>query len=207
MLRVIVTLLPKVLLGSKHAIVGEQVSKLKKGNMSLDEYTNAFTDKMEFSQHIVPNELMKIDRYAKGLPWEYYVPVCQALTLEVVIWVAKLVEDMMKGRTVSKAEFGEKTKGEGLPKSYKQSRSINRNFGGNNEAKWYDNFRNKHFVRCTKEMTCFKCEKISHNANESTAKKEVLFECGEEGNFKQDCPKRKGAANPNVQPKSKSQAF
>lgn len=58
---------------------------LKKGSMSTDEYTNDFTDKKEFTLRIVPNELANINRYAKGLPWEYSMPVHQAPTLEATI--------------------------------------------------------------------------------------------------------------------------
>lgn len=32
---------------------------LKKGNLSVDEYTNSFTDNIEFTLHLVPNELKK----------------------------------------------------------------------------------------------------------------------------------------------------
>lgn len=34
---------------------------LTKGSMSIDDYTNAFTDKMEFALLIVPDELKKVD--------------------------------------------------------------------------------------------------------------------------------------------------
>mgnify|MGYP001545756043 CR=1 FL=1 len=53
----------------------KQFLTLKKGNMSIDEYIVAFTEKMEFALHIVPDELTKINNYTKGLPWEYIVPV------------------------------------------------------------------------------------------------------------------------------------
>lgn len=43
---------------------------LKKRSITIDEYINAFTDKMDFALCIVPYELKKIDKYAKGLPWE-----------------------------------------------------------------------------------------------------------------------------------------
>ena len=85
--------------------------------MSIDEYTNNFTEKMEFALRLVPDELTKIDKYAKGLPWEYAVPVRQAPTLEAAIWAAKYVEDMIKGRTASKVEVGEKRKFEGSSRS------------------------------------------------------------------------------------------
>lgn len=53
--------------------------------MSTDEFTNAFSDKMDFAQHIVPDELEKIDRYAKGYPWEYSMLVKHAHTLEAIV--------------------------------------------------------------------------------------------------------------------------
>lgn len=43
--------------------------------MSVDEYTNAFTEKMEFALCLVPDELTKVDKYEKGLPWDYTVLV------------------------------------------------------------------------------------------------------------------------------------
>lgn len=58
---------------------------LKKGRMAIDEYSNAFTDNMEFDLHVVLDELNKIDRYSKRLPWEYYVVVKQIRTFEVAI--------------------------------------------------------------------------------------------------------------------------
>ena len=92
--------------------------------MSIDEYTNAFTYKMEFALRIVPDELAKIDRYAKGLPWEYTVPVRQTPTLEAAIWVAKSVEEMIKGRTTNKVEVGEKRKFEGSPKIRREEKIL-----------------------------------------------------------------------------------
>ena len=100
----------------------KQFLTLKKASISIDEYTNNFTDKMEFPLRIVPDELKKINRYTKGLPWEYAVPVCQALTLEADIWVAKYVEDMIKVRAASKVEVGEKRKFEGTSGSNKESK-------------------------------------------------------------------------------------
>lgn len=54
--------------GSKHTGGGEQILITKKGNMSIDKYTNVFFDKIEFYLRIIPDELSKIDRYAKVLP-------------------------------------------------------------------------------------------------------------------------------------------
>lgn len=77
---------------------------LTKGSMSADEYTNAFTDKMKFAQRLVSDKLTKIDRYAKGISWEYIVPVNQTRTFEAIGWAIKSIEEMMKKRTTDKAE-------------------------------------------------------------------------------------------------------
>ena len=112
--------------------------------MSIDEYTNNFTEKMEFALRLVPDELTKIDKYAKGLPWEYAVPVRQAPTLEAAIRAAKSVEDMIKGRAASKVEVGEKRKFDGSSRSGKKGRfSKSGSRGGGSEAvapgSWYVN--------------------------------------------------------------------
>lgn len=168
--------------------------------MSVDEYTNAFTYKMEFSFHLLPDELTKFDKFEKGLPWVYSVAICQAPTLEVSIWVAKSVEDMIKGRNVDKDEVNEKRKSAGLSKANKKSRiSKSKDMKSrDNEVKWCDKCRRKHFGGCIEEVTCFKCWKIDHNTNECTTKKEVCFKCAEEGHFKRECPKKKGVVKPNV---------
>lgn len=62
-----------------------QFLTLKKSNMSIDEYTNAFIDKIEFALCIIPDKLATIDMYEKGLPWEYSVLVHKAPTLEATI--------------------------------------------------------------------------------------------------------------------------
>lgn len=76
--------------------------------MLIDEYTNAFTNKMEFTLHLVANELTKINMYSQGLPWDQIVPDKQEPTFEASIWVVKSVEGMMQKREAYKAEVGEK---------------------------------------------------------------------------------------------------
>ena len=117
--------------------------------MSVDEYTNVFTDKMAFALRIIPDELTKIDKYTKGLPGEYTVPVCHTPTLEAAIWASKSIEEMIKGRTTNKVEVGEKRKFEGSSRPEKKNRfpksdPKNKRYGDNNEEKWCDKCRRKH---------------------------------------------------------------
>ena len=49
----------------------------------MEEYTNAFTDKMEFALRIVMDELAKINSYEKGFPWEYSMPIKHAPMLTI----------------------------------------------------------------------------------------------------------------------------
>lgn len=74
----------KILFNSDHTETREPIPNAKKGNMSIDEYTNAFTEKIEFTFCIVPNELSKIYRYDKVFPWEYSVLVHQPTTVTPV---------------------------------------------------------------------------------------------------------------------------
>lgn len=62
-----------------------QLLALKKGSTTVDEYTSAFTDKMELALCVVPNELFKIDRYFVGLTCEYSVLVNLAHTFKETI--------------------------------------------------------------------------------------------------------------------------
>lgn len=90
--------------------------------MVVEECTNAFTDNIEFALRLISNELTKINRYAKGLPWEYTVQVKHALTFEAAVWAARSVESMIKQRTANKSEVGKKRKSERPLKPNKNNR-------------------------------------------------------------------------------------
>lgn len=85
-----------------------QFLNLKRGSLTVEEYTDAFTDNMEFALCIVPEKLNKIDRYNKGLPQEYIVPVKQSPTFEAGVWAEKVVENMVKVRTADNTKVREK---------------------------------------------------------------------------------------------------
>ncbi|KAL7590803.1 hypothetical protein Lser_V15G34485 [Lactuca serriola] len=166
---------------------------LKKGSMIVDEYTNTFIEKMEFSLHVVPDELFKIDRYSKGLPWEYFVLIKQAYTFESVMWAARLVEDMIKRRVADKNEVGKKLKGEGLLRSDKKSKisSSDPKSWGNNESNWCNKCMKKHDGQCKGEETFYRCGRPGHYSNECRYNVRACFECREERHVMKNCPKIK----------------
>lgn len=82
--------------------------------MIVDKYTNAVSEKMEFTLCIVSNELSKIEKYAKGLSWEYLVLVHQAPTFEAVIQATKSFENMNKGGFADRVEVAKKRKTKGF---------------------------------------------------------------------------------------------
>ncbi|XP_052622334.1 uncharacterized protein LOC128127699 [Lactuca sativa] len=165
-----------------------QFLTLNKGSMSIDEYTKAFIDKMEFALRIVPNKPTKVDKYSKGFPWEYVVPVRQEPTLEASIWAAKSVEEMIKGGATSKVKGGEKRKFEGSARSNKKNKPGSRKSG--EEGAKQNGYG-----------------KPGHYANEYNFNKKVYYWCNEEGNISRDCSKKKEAARPNVPSKPKARAF
>lgn len=72
------------------------------------KYTNAFTKKMDFTLHVVLDELETIDRYAKGLPWKYIVPVKQKHIFEAAIWTTRYVEDMINKKLPTRLKLARK---------------------------------------------------------------------------------------------------
>ncbi|XP_023754540.1 uncharacterized protein LOC111902976 [Lactuca sativa] len=171
-----------------------QLLTLKKGSMIVDEYTDAFTDKLEFALRVVPDELAKIDRYSKGLPWEYYVLLKQASTFELAIWVANSVENMITKRTTDRAEVDGKRKVDGSSGIKKKNNNKKKKMflkssskpGSNQEGKWCDQCKKKHFEDC---VVCFKCKKPRNISTNCLVKGKVCFSCGEEGHMNAECQK------------------
>lgn len=62
-------------------------------------------------------------------------------------------------------------------------------------------------MKCSEEVTYFKCRKTGHYANECPAKKETRFKCDEKGHFKKDFPMKEGTTKTNVSPKLKARAY
>ncbi|XP_052621708.1 zinc finger protein GIS2-like [Lactuca sativa] len=74
--------------------------------------------------------------------------------------------------------------------------SKSRKSGG--KEKWCGKCKKKNSIKSNEEVTCFKCGKHGHYADECTFNKRVCYECNEEGNFKQDCPNREETTKPTV---------
>lgn len=141
-----------------------------------------FSEKMKLVSYLVHTELSKIKKFGNGLPSEYGPTVKLATTLKVAIWAAKNVELHIREKNPKKTRTRDKRKSEGSSKSNKKSvfsklSPNDKKYGGNNEVKWCDKFKKKHFRRCDEVVTCFKCGKMGHYANECTSNKKVCFEC------------------------------
>lgn len=158
---------------------------------------------MEFSQCVVIDELTKIDRYAKGLPWEYSMSVKQVRTSKADVWTARSVEGMIKRRTSDKDKVGKKRESEGLLNSNKKRKFLqfgpnNRKYKDNGEDRWCNKCKVKHAGQCMEIVNCYTCGKTGQYAKKYKVDHKLCFECGKAKHFKDDCPKKKGAAKPNV---------
>lgn len=107
------------------------------------------------------------------------MPVRHTPTLESAIWVAKSVEEMIKGRTTNKVEAGEKRKFEGSTRSNK-SNVFSKSGEGRGEAKLCEKCKKKHSGKRGKKVACFKHGKTGHYTNEYTFNKRVCYGCNED---------------------------
>ena len=181
---------------------------LKKEKMSIDEYVAAFSEKLEFSLHLIPNELAKVDKFAAGLPSDYSVAVRTATTFQSAVWAAKYVENQLKEKASERAEAGEKRKFGGSFESNKKRKNPSKS-GGNKDAKWCEKCKKKHSGRC--EARCYTCNQTGHLADKCPSKDKTCYGCGEVGHIKPNCPKKeavgKEAPKKNGPQKTRIQAY
>ncbi|XP_023763286.1 uncharacterized protein LOC111911773 [Lactuca sativa] len=162
--------------------LNNEFQNVKKRKMSIDDYATTFTEKMKLFPYLVPTELAKIERFAKGLPAKFGPTVKMAATLKTIVRVAKNVETQLKGRNQERAEVGEKRKFDGSSRSNKKSKfSKSDSRGRRGEVEWCDKCKKKHFGKCGEGVTCFKCGKSEHYASKCTTNKRVCYGCHEEG--------------------------
>lgn len=123
-----------------------------------------------------------------------------ATTLKEVIIASKNIETLNKEKGMEKVEDGERMKLDNSSRPDKKSKSSKSKHQKleSDITRWSNKSKKKHFRECIEGVTSYKYMKTSRNANECMAKKEVCFKCGEEGQFKQDCPKKEGTVRMNA---------
>ncbi|XP_024962256.1 uncharacterized protein C683.02c-like [Cynara cardunculus var. scolymus] len=179
--------------------IEEDFRTLKKGNLSVRDYTRHFMEKLNLVGHVAPTEKERIKAYLKGLPADMMIMVrnSRASTLREAIEEAKIMETVYARGREEKVAGGEKRKWEGhYTPSKRPNHSSNNNRGGypRQEAKWCSKCRTKHHGPCTTNSTptkCFKCGKPGHSRNECPIKGSICFGCGEPGHIMNACPKTK----------------
>ncbi|KAI3740651.1 hypothetical protein L2E82_31121 [Cichorium intybus] len=98
---------------------------LKKGSLTIAEYTKKFSDMLPFVGNIYTTERARINRYVKGLPWEYELEVKRAETTDEAFVAARNVEDVWKRRTMERQVSGDKRKFSGGSSSWnKKGKSV-----------------------------------------------------------------------------------
>ncbi|KAI3782516.1 hypothetical protein L2E82_12566 [Cichorium intybus] len=90
--------------------MNEDFLTIKKGDMTVDEYTKNFCDMLPFVGESYPSERSRINRYVRGLPWNYELEVKKAETLDGAINAARTVEDVGKRRKEEGPGFSDKRK-------------------------------------------------------------------------------------------------
>ncbi|KAI3720763.1 hypothetical protein L2E82_31756 [Cichorium intybus] len=90
--------------------MNEDFLMINKGDSSIDEYTKRFCDMLHFVGESYPSERSRINRYVRGLPWNYELEVKKAETLDKAIIAARNVEDVGKRRNDERPSFSDKRK-------------------------------------------------------------------------------------------------
>ncbi|XP_024961593.1 uncharacterized protein LOC112502021 [Cynara cardunculus var. scolymus] len=145
--------------------IEEEFRTLKKGNLSVRDYTRLFMEKLN-----LVTEKEKMKAYLKGLPADMMVMVrnSRASTLREAIEEAKIMESVYNKGREEKAASSEKRKWEGHHTPSKRPNHLKNNNRGvypRQEAKWCPKCRSKHLGPCITNLTlvkCFKCGKPGH---------------------------------------------
>ncbi|KAI3673056.1 hypothetical protein L6452_39166 [Arctium lappa] len=173
---------------------------LKKGNMTVKEYTRQFMEKLGLVGHVALTEKEKIKAYLKGLPTDMMYMVCnsKASNLRETIEEVRIMEDVYARTKEERPVVGDKRKWESNHGHLKSSRPFNegRSFDNRREARWCPRCRSKNHGNCNSNPTsCAKCGKSDHATRDFLVKGIVCSECKMPGHFQKDCSKwRTGSA-------------
>ncbi|KAI3765789.1 hypothetical protein L2E82_15833 [Cichorium intybus] len=169
---------------------------LKKGSLTVAEYTKKFSDMLPFVGNIYTTERARINRYVKGLLWEYELEVKRAVTMDAAFEAARNVEDVWKRRTMERQVSGDKRKFSGGSSSWnKKGKSVVMSTK-QGSRKMCDKCGKEHTGECKMgSAACFNCGRTGHKARDCTYPKlsEVeCFSCHEKGHYSFNCPKKGG---------------
>lgn len=183
--------------------IEEEFRNLKKGNLSISDYSKQFVEKLSLVEHLATDEKMKIKAYHRGLPAEMKTAVRNAkvTTLQEVIEESFLVEDDLAQGRDERGQVGEKRKWEGPSGSVRQSKpySGGRYVDSRHESRWCHKCKSKHYGPCNPRpysglTECAKCRKKDHAVRDCPIRGPVCFECREPGHVKRECPKLVGGS-------------
>ncbi|KAI3715309.1 hypothetical protein L6452_22288 [Arctium lappa] len=105
-------------------LIEEKFRSIKKGDLSVKEYTRLFMEKLNLVRHVVSTEKVKVKAYLKGLPANMLSMVrkSKASNLHETIEKAKVMERLYARDKEEKMKIVGKRRWESPPSSYKKPR-------------------------------------------------------------------------------------
>jgi Retrotransposon gag protein/Zinc knuckle len=172
--------------------VEREFRDLKKGSMTIAKFNSTFTEKHQFARNYCPDERSLIRHYTDGLPFEYRATVRQKTTLAAAMDEALKVEDDLRTSGRALEEVGEKRKrGDTSEPSKKKDRKQEKG-EPREKANWCRRCKSSHEGECSNAtMSCKKCGKLGHKAEDCKSEEPVCFNCWEMGHISTQCPNPK----------------
>ncbi|KAI3792884.1 hypothetical protein L2E82_06775 [Cichorium intybus] len=176
--------------------MNEDFLTIKKGELTVDEYTKKFCDMLPFVGESYTSERSRINRYVRGLPWNYELEVKKAETLDGAINAARTVEDIGKRRNDERPSFSDKRKTVSSSGNLKNKGKLSSSQSRQGSVKKCEKCGKEHGGECRAgSNACFNCGGLGHKAKDCKAKKasEVeCFSCHQMGHYSFNCPNKGG---------------